>query len=125
MVITNADGFMAEFWEAVLEAVEGLPGFEPLVEQERCGHRYYHHELLEQVRQMFGNATLHLQESALELPHAEAALKYHDSYQSFFEIPQSVWDAARDYIQAVFAARTHEQPWRISKRVAIVTAEKP
>jgi ubiquinone/menaquinone biosynthesis C-methylase UbiE len=125
MVITNADGFMAEFWEAVLEAVEGLPGFEPLVERERGGLCYYHNELLEQVRQVFGNATLHLHESALELPNAEAALKYHDSYQSFFQIPQSVWDSGRASIQAVFAARTHERPWRISKRVAIVTAEKP
>jgi SAM-dependent methyltransferase len=121
LALTNADGYMFEFWNAVLEGVKPIPEFAGLV-QEHSAPRYHHANLGHSILGVFGNAKLTLLDSAFEFPNAEPALAYFDSSRTVYGLDADAWSKGHEAFRAVLERL--DFPWRVSKRVAFITATR-
>jgi ubiquinone/menaquinone biosynthesis C-methylase UbiE len=121
LALTNADGSMQAFWDAVMLGLEDDPAFAAMHDL-KTGIPYHHAELAQSVRDCFGNAKLALSDGALEFPDASGPLAYFDSCRTIYGIPESDWARGRLGVQRAFEQLCEHGPWRISKQVAIVTA---
>lgn len=117
LALTNADGYMKEFWDAALEGVRPIPEFAAFVE-EHTHPRHHHVNLEHSVRDAFGNARLELLEGALVFPGAEPALAYFDSSRTQYGLDEGAWALGHDAFYRVLERLDY--PWRISKQVAFV-----
>lgn len=121
LALTNANGNLLGFWQAVMEAVDTNPAFEPLIKDVRSAP-FDHNHLLGAIRGVFGNAKLEIVESALLFPDPEPVLNYFDSLRTMRTIPQASWDWGRARLAGVL--QTHSWPWRVAKGIALIAAEK-
>jgi SAM-dependent methyltransferase len=121
LALTNADSYMHEFWDAVLEGIKPIPEFAGLV-QEHESPRYHHANLEQYVLEVFGNARLELLNSSLEFPNPEPALAYFDSSRTQYGLDVNAWSKGHQAFQIVLERL--DFPWRISKQVAFITATR-
>lgn len=121
LALTNANGNLWDFWQAVMEAVDSDPAFEPLIRDIRSAP-FDHNHLLEAVQTVFGNARLEIVESALLFPKPEAVLTYFDSLRTMRAIPEASWDWGRERLEAIL--ETRRWPWQVSKGIALISASK-
>lgn len=119
LALTNADGYMSEFWNAALEGVKPIPEFQELV-QEHSAPRYHHAKLEHSILGVFGNAKLTLLDGALEFPSPEPALAYFDSSRTVYGLDVNTWSRGHDAFRAVLERIVY--PWRVTKRVAFITS---
>jgi ubiquinone/menaquinone biosynthesis C-methylase UbiE len=122
LALTNADGNMQEFWDAVMVGLEDDPAFAAMNNLKTGGHAYHHAELAQSVRDCFGNAELSLSDGALVFPDASGPIAYFDSCRTAYGISESDWARGRVAVQREFEQRCEHGPWRVSKQVAIITA---
>lgn len=121
LALTNADGYMLEFWEAVLEGVRPIPEFAAFVEEHT--HPCYQHAKLErEIAGVFGNATLELLDGALVFPDAQPALAYFDSPRTQYGLDEAAW--AKGHAAFRQTLERLDYPWRVSKRVAFITSRR-
>jgi ubiquinone/menaquinone biosynthesis C-methylase UbiE len=121
LALTNADGNMQAYWNAVMEGLEGDPAFAGMNDL-KTGHAYHHEELAQSIRDCFGNAKLALSDGALEFPDATGPLAYFDSCRTVYGISESDWARGRIGVRRVFENCCKDGSWRVSKQVAIITA---
>jgi ubiquinone/menaquinone biosynthesis C-methylase UbiE len=121
LALTNADGYMNEFWDAALEGVKPIPEFADFVREFETP-RYHHAKLEQLVREVFGNAKLALLNSALEFPSPEPALAYFDSSRTQYGLDVDAWSKGHEAFRAVLERL--DFPWRVSKQVAFITATR-
>ncbi len=121
LALTNADGYMHEFWKAALEGVRPIPEFAGFV-QEHESPLYHHANLEQHVLEVFGNARLELLDSCLEFPNPEPALAYFDSSRTQYGLDVDAWSKGHEAFQAVLERL--DFPWRVSKQVAFITATR-
>jgi ubiquinone/menaquinone biosynthesis C-methylase UbiE len=121
LALTNADGYMREFWNAALEGIKPIPEFAGLV-QEHESPRYHHANLERHVLEVFGNARLELLDSSLEFPNPEPALAYFDSTRTQYGLDVDAWAVGHEAFRAVLEHL--DFPWRVSKQVAFITATR-
>ncbi len=121
LVLTNADGYMREFWEAALEGIRPIPEFGAFV-REHENPRYHHANLEREIATVFGRAKLESLEGALEFPSAEPALAYFNSLRTQYGLDEPTWAKGREAFQRVLEETAY--PWRVSKRVAVLTSTR-
>jgi SAM-dependent methyltransferase len=121
LALTNADGYMHEFWNWALEAVRDVAGFENMIESHRAP-LYFHGNLERDIRRVFGNAELRLLEGALIFPDPEPCLRYFDSCRTQYGIEPDVWATGSAAFRSRLLGITY--PWRVSKSVALILAIK-
>jgi ubiquinone/menaquinone biosynthesis C-methylase UbiE len=121
LALTNADGNMQAYWDAVIEGLEGDPAFAGMNDL-KTSLAYHHAELAQSIRDCFGNATLAFSDGALEFPDATGPLAYFDSCRTVYGISENDWARGRVGVQREFERRCEHGPWRVSKQVALITA---
>ncbi len=121
LALTNADGYMREFWDAALEGIKPIPEFVGFV-QEHESPRYQNANLEQRVHEGFGNARIELLKSSLEFPNAEPALAYFDSSRTQYGLDVDAWSKGYDAFRTVLERL--DFPWRVSKQVAFITATR-
>ena len=121
LALTNAGGNMQAFWNAVMEGLEDNPAFAGMNDL-KTGLAYHHDELTQLIRDCFGNAVLELSDAALEFPDAVGPLAHFDSCRTAYGISEIDWARGRIGVQREFEQRCKHEPWRVSKRVAIIKA---
>ena len=123
LALTNADGNMQTYWDAVMRGLEDDPAFAAMNNLKTGGNAYHHEELAQSIRACFGKAQLELSDTALEFPDAAGPLAYFDSCRTVYGISESDWARGRVGVQHEFEQRCEHGPWRVSKQVAIITAQ--
>ena len=121
LALTNADGNMQAFWNAVMRGLEDDPAFVAMNDL-KTGLAYHHEELAQSIRDCFGNTQLALSDAALEFPDVSSPLAYFDSCRTVYGISESDWARGRVGVQREFEQCCQQGPWRVSKQVAIITA---
>ena len=112
---------MGELWEVALEGVRPIPEFGTFV-QKHGNPRYHHANLEREIATVFGRAKLELLEGALEFPSAEPALAYFDSSRTQYRLDEPTWAKGREAFHRVLEKTAY--PWRVSKRVAVLTSTR-
>jgi ubiquinone/menaquinone biosynthesis C-methylase UbiE len=121
MAVTNDDGYMLEFWEAVFEAVKDDQDFNSMT-GEVLNPKFFAAHLKTQIEKVFGNTTFTRLEGSLEFPGARPVLEYWDSIQGSYEISNTAWTRGRENFATVLENRFETGVWRVTKNVAIITA---
>ncbi len=122
LAVTNDDGYMLEFWEAVFEALKDDADFAPITSSV-LNRQYFSAHLKEQVQKVFHNGTFTRLESTLEFPGARPVLEYWDSIQPSYDISDVAWTRGREAFAKVLETRFSYGAWRVTKNVAIITAQ--
>jgi SAM-dependent methyltransferase len=127
LAVTNARGYMGEYWRAVAEATGHLPEFAPLVERAKEGFDGGFTDVSGEpaVRTAFGNALVSFADSALVFDAIAPVLAYFDSARTMYPMLAPVWDAGRSALKRIVTERLEKEgTWRVSKRVALITATR-
>jgi SAM-dependent methyltransferase len=121
MAVTNDDGYMLEFWEAVFEAVQDDKNFNSMTD-EVLSPKFFAAHLEQQIQNVFHTTTFTRLEGSLEFPGARPVLEYWDSIQGSYEISETAWTRGREALAKVLETRFGNTAWRVTKNVAIITA---
>jgi hypothetical protein len=122
LALTNADGYMREFWEAVKNALEGDSAFTGLL----CEHsqpKYFHGGLERQVRAAFDDVKLTVADQWLEFPDVAPVLAYWDSIRAGEVMMDGDWTRGRAKLREVLETRFRGGLWRVWKGVAFLEGE--
>lgn len=111
VAVTNAAGYMTEWWEAYASALAGRH------ERHSDSLKFTEQDGLPLLEQVFGKVDVTFGEAALVFPTPEATLPY---FRSLFDTVPSPQDEA-DFLAEV-ARRTGSEGWRVSKRVVVLRA---
>lgn len=122
MAVTNDDGYMFEFWEAVFNAVKDDADFANMTD-EVLHPKFFASHLEQEIRQVFHNTTFTRLEGSLEFPGARPVLDYWDSIQDLYEITDEAWIRGRAALASVLETRFETGAWRVTKNVAIILAQ--
>jgi ubiquinone/menaquinone biosynthesis C-methylase UbiE len=122
MAVTNDDGYMLEFWEAVFEALKDDSDFAPMTSSV-LDRQYFSAHLEEQIQEVFHNTTFTRLESTLEFPGARPVLEYWDSIQPSYDISDTAWTRGREALAKVLETRFEKGVWHVTKNVAIIIAQ--
>jgi ubiquinone/menaquinone biosynthesis C-methylase UbiE len=122
MALTNANGMMKEYWVAVREAVGDDPEFAQML-GDRLAPPNDHEHLFRLVEETFGEANLEVVRSTLEFPSIGPVFDWFDSTRTMYPISEKTWQWGRERLEAVL--HTYTWPWRVSKGIALITANKP
>ncbi len=121
MAVTNDDGYMLEFWQAVFEAVEDDTEFASIKSQ-RSESLVFSAHLEAEIAKVFGKTTFTKLEGNLEFPGARPVLEYWDSIQGLYDISKTAWTRGRKAFAKVLETRFETGTWRVTKNVAIILA---
>ncbi len=121
MAVTNDDGYMLEYWEAVFEALKDDADFASMTSSV-LDRQYFSAHLEEQIQKVFHNSSFTRLESTLEFPGARPVLEYWDSIQPSYDISDVAWTRGREALAKVLEARFETGVWRVTKNVAIILA---
>lgn len=122
MAVTNDDGYMKEYWEAVFEALKDDSDFAPMTGSV-LDRQYFSAHLEEQIREVFRNSSFIRLESTLEFPGARPVLEYWDSIQGSYNISNTAWTRGRENFAKVLETRFETGAWHVTKNVAIILAQ--
>jgi ubiquinone/menaquinone biosynthesis C-methylase UbiE len=115
--LTNADGYLADYWAVILETLRGMPEFEEFI-ADHLSPKYFHKDLEQHIKSVFGETELCLKTQHLEFTNAAQPLAYWNSMRAGRNIEAAVWEVASQKLEPAFAAKT-QTPWRIQKDVAL------
>jgi ubiquinone/menaquinone biosynthesis C-methylase UbiE len=121
MAVTNDDGYMLEYWQAVFEAVKDDADFS-VITNSVLDRQYFSAHLEEQIQEVFHNTIFTRLEGSLEFPGARPVLEYWDSIQPSYDISGTAWTRGREALKKVLEARFETGVWSVTKNVAIITA---
>jgi ubiquinone/menaquinone biosynthesis C-methylase UbiE len=121
LAVTNDDGYMKEYWDAVLEAVRHDTDFASMLE-EMLNPKFFASHLEAEIAKVFDNTSFARLEGALEFPRVEPVLDYWDSIQDSYEISNAIWTRGREALARVLETRLAGGAWRVTKNVAIISA---
>jgi SAM-dependent methyltransferase len=121
IAVTNDDGYMLEYWEAVFEAVKDDADFASM-QDTRSESLVFSAHLEAEIHQVFHNTTFTRLEAKLEFPNPEPALDYWDSIQGLYDISNTAWTRGREALAKVLETRFANGTWHVTKNVAIITA---
>jgi ubiquinone/menaquinone biosynthesis C-methylase UbiE len=121
VAVTNDDGYMLEYWDAVFEALKDDTAFASMTGSV-LNRQYFSAHLEEQIQEVFHNTTFTRLESSLEFPDARPVLEYWDSIQPSYEITDEAWTRGREELAKVLETRFETGLWSVTKNVAIITA---
>jgi ubiquinone/menaquinone biosynthesis C-methylase UbiE len=121
MAVTNDDGYMLEYWNAVFEAVKDNTDFATMT-NEVLNPKFFAAHLEEQIRLVFHNTTFSRLEGSLEFPDAKPVFEYWDSIQGSYDISDTAWTRGREALAKVLETRFTNGTWHVTKNVAIITA---
>jgi ubiquinone/menaquinone biosynthesis C-methylase UbiE len=121
MAVTNDDGYMFEYWDAVFEAVKEDKDFNSMTD-EVLNPRFFAAHLEEQIQNVFHTTTFTRLKGSLEFPDVKPVLEYWDSIQGSYEISDIAWTRGREALGKVLETRFETDVWSVTKNVAIITA---
>ncbi|GMA14620.1 methyltransferase domain-containing protein [Deinococcus metallilatus] len=122
LAVTNASGYMGELWEIVAEVVPAEPALASLLES-RAGSAVFSERNGERlVRDTFGNARVDFLDSALVFPEPGPVLAYLESMTALQRLTEDDRRRVRAALRHALAPRFHAGEWRVSKRVAFISA---
>ena len=121
MALTNADGYLREFWDAARRALHGDPAFTALL-TEYSQPKYFHDDLARHMRTVFNDLRVSIVDQWLEFTDSIPILEYWDSLREGTGVASADWIRGRDAFQADLETRFKSGPWRIWKGVAFITA---
>ncbi len=121
LAVTNDDGYMKEYWDAIIEAVENNTEFVSMID-EMLNPKIFAAHLEQQIQTVFKNTMFTRLEASLEFPNIQPVLDYWDSMQDSFEISDIAWTRGRIAFAKVLETRFKNGAWRVTKNVAIITA---
>jgi ubiquinone/menaquinone biosynthesis C-methylase UbiE len=121
MAVTNDDGYMLEYWNAVFEAVKDDQDFNSMT-AEVLNPKFFSAHLEEEIAKVFSQTTFTRLEGSLEFPGARPVLEYWDSIQGSYEITNEAWIRGCDALAKVLETRFETGVWRVTKNVAIILA---
>jgi ubiquinone/menaquinone biosynthesis C-methylase UbiE len=121
MAVTNDDGYMLEFWDAVFEALKNDSDFTSMTSSV-LNRQYFSGHLEQEIAKVFGNSSFTRLKGNLEFPGARPMLEYWDSIQASYEITQTAWTRGREALGKVLETRFENGAWRVTKNVAIISA---
>ena len=121
LAVTNDDGYMLAFWEAVFEALKDATDFAQMTD-EVLNPKFFAAHLEQEIHDVFHNTTFTRLEATLEFPGARPVLEYWDSIQDSYEISDSSWTRGREALAKVLETRFERGAWRVTKNVAIISA---
>lgn len=125
LAVTNASGYMNEFWQVVREAASVEPELSVIAEEIVSG-RFDDVSGAAFVREAFGSVAVFYLDAALSFPAPEPVVAYFDTIETMRSLTPDAWARCRNAFQQHLLARfTNNEPWRVSKRVALLTAAKP
>jgi SAM-dependent methyltransferase len=122
LALTNADGYMREFWEAVKNALEDDSVFTGLL-WEHSQPKYFHGGLERQVRAAFNDVKLTVVDQWLEFPDPGPVLVYWDSIRAGEVVTDEDWARGRAKLREVLETRFHDGVWRVWKGIAFLEAQ--
>jgi ubiquinone/menaquinone biosynthesis C-methylase UbiE len=121
MAVTNDDGYMLEYWEAVFEALKDEAEFS-VITNSVLKRQFFSAHLNEQIQEVFHTTTFTRLEGSLEFPGARPVLEYWDSIQPSYDISDTAWTRGREALAKVLETRFDKGFWHVTKNVAIITA---
>jgi ubiquinone/menaquinone biosynthesis C-methylase UbiE len=123
MAVTNDDGYLLEFWNAVFEALKDDADFS-VITNSVLNRQFFSAHLDEQIRQVFHNTSFTRLEGSLEFPGARPVLEYWDSIQASYDISHTAWTRGREALAKVLETRFENNGvWRLTKNLAIILAQ--
>ena len=123
LAVTNADGYLHEFWQAVRGTLEGDAAFAAFL-REHGDPRFFHGDLVGRVRSVFGDVHLEITASALEFPDPEPVLQYFDSLRPGWPFTDDDWGRARAKLRRTLEPYFASGPMRVTKGVALISATR-
>ncbi len=121
LALTNADGYLADYWD-VIEAQLGSKLVFRNFFLEHRSPKYFHTDLFQHIKSVFGAAKLEVIDQFLEFPNANAPLAYWNSMQAGFDIPTDAWADATALLEVAFSQKCQMGSWRIWKGIAFIQA---
>jgi ubiquinone/menaquinone biosynthesis C-methylase UbiE len=121
LALTNADGYLHDYWHVIRSVLDKNPAFQGFLE-EHSNPKYFHSELVQQIKSVFGHVHLEVVDQFLEFPDITAPLAYWNSMQAGFEVPQATWVEATGQLETAFGACISSQNWQIWKGIAFMKA---
>jgi SAM-dependent methyltransferase len=122
LAVTNAVGYMEEFWQIVREATSDEPELHTIA-AEIVSSRFDDISGAVFVRDAFGDVTVSYLDAALSFPAPEPVVAYFDTIETMRSLSPDTWarcrEAFRRHLQTRFA---DGGPFRVSKRVTLLTA---
>lgn len=118
--LTNADDYLADYWAVILETLSDMLEIQPFL-SEITSPKFFHKDLEQHIKNVFGKAELVFLQQFLEFPNAAVPLAYWHSMQVGQDIAPKVWEQASIKLETVFAQKT-QTPWRIQKDVVLIVA---
>lgn len=122
LAVTNASGYLAELWDLVAEAAHIEPSLIPLLNNRAEAMPFSEVDGEALVRAALDNAAVTFSDSALLFPEAAPVLAYLDSMPTLAAMPDP--RPAHAALEQVLAPRLAAGPWRVSKRMAFISATR-
>jgi ubiquinone/menaquinone biosynthesis C-methylase UbiE len=119
MALTNADGYMREFWDAVTEALEGDTVFQRFLE-EIMGPKFFHGDLERHLRNAFDEVNVTVIDQWLEFPDPTPVLRYWDTMLDGSGISDADWTRGHQKLRTTLETRCSGGQWRVWKGVAFL-----
>jgi len=125
LAVTNAAEYMPELWQAVEEAAALEPPLAPLAASRRGVADAFSEANGEAwVQETFGHVQLSFSNNALVFPGPEPLLAYLHSHPAWLELSEEDRARGQAALDAVLAGRFASGPFRVSKRIAFLTARR-
>ncbi|PNY82052.1 class I SAM-dependent methyltransferase [Deinococcus koreensis] len=123
LAVTNPVGYMAELWEVLTEAAEAEPALTGLRDS-RGGFAAAFSEVngANWVRAAFGNVEVSFTDAALVFPTAELVLTYVESLMAWQRLEAPERERGHAVLRPLLEGRFRDGPWRVSKRMALLSA---
>ncbi|GAA5533107.1 class I SAM-dependent methyltransferase [Deinococcus aluminii] len=122
LAVTNASGYMGELWEVVAEVATDEPAVGRLLDSRAGSAVFSELEGERQVREAFGNVRVDFLGSALVFPAPEPVLAYLESMTPLQRLARDDRTRIRATLRHALAPRFQAGEWRVSKRVAFISA---
>ncbi len=123
LALTNADGYLQDYWRVIRMVLGKNSAFQGFLE-EHSHPKYFHSDLLQQIKNVFGQVHLEVVDQFLEFTDVTAPMAYWNSMQTGFEVPQAAWADATMQLETAFGAYLSGQNWRIWKGISFITATR-
>lgn len=124
LAVTNAEGYMAELWDAVAEAGQAEPAVNALLDSKAGSAVFSEIQGEELVRSVFGNVQLDFIENALVFSTPEPVLAYLESMTALQNLAPDTLERARAALTQAVQSRLRGGEWHISKRVVFISARR-
>lgn len=122
LAITNAAGYMEEFWQVVREAASDEPELHTIV-AEIVSSRFDDLSGAAFVHDAFGKVTVFYLDAALSFPTSEPVVTYFDTIETMRSLSPDAWARCREAFRRHLLTRFAEGgPFLVSKRIALITA---